>query len=239
MTFVALVGEFDASFAPHAATNDAIRHSSAALGMRVDAEWISTERIDDALLSRADSIWVVPGSPYRNLDGALRAIRHAREHNVPCLGTCGGFQHMVIEFARHVLGFKDASHAEYDPYASELFVSRLECSLAGREMTLSFAPGSRVASIYGAESATEHYYCNFGVAREKVPLLQRGNLRITGSDPEGEARVIELPRHAFFIGTLFVPQARSTPERPHPLVSNFLTATQVHRRRATPRVGRR
>jgi CTP synthase (UTP-ammonia lyase) len=129
---------------------------------------------------------------------------------------------MVIEYARNVLGFRDAQHAEYDPYASNLFISQLACSLAGREMLLTFTPGSQIADIYGALSATEQYYCNVGVNPDRIGLLKSGPIKITGSDSEGEVRVIELPGHPFFIGTLFVPQTRSTPETPHPLVTAFL-----------------
>jgi CTP synthase (UTP-ammonia lyase) len=131
---------------------------------------------------------------------------------------------MVLEYARNVLGFHDAQHAEYDPYASRLFVTQLTCSLVGREMRLSFVAGSRVATIYRALEATEAYYCDFGVNPEHAALLGAGPLRITGSDAEGEARVIELPGHPFFVGTLFVPQTRSTPGAPHPLVTAFVEA---------------
>lgn len=152
------------------------------------------------------------------------AIRYARENNIPCFGTCGGFQHIVIEYARNVLGFKDAQHAEYDPYSSKLFISQLACSLAGRELQLSFVPGSQVAAIYGCLSATEHYYCNFGVNPDCIRELKQGPLSISGADIEDEVRVIEYPGHPFYIGTLFVPQTRSKPETPHPLVTAFLGA---------------
>jgi CTP synthase (UTP-ammonia lyase) len=221
---IAILGEYTPTFAPHPATTAAIEHSCARLGVRVDAEWISTAAIDEALFERARALWIAPGSPYKDLAQTLWAIRQARERGVPCFGTCGGFQHMVLEYARHVLGFGDAQHAEYDPYASRLFVTALACSLAGRTMRLSFTPGSRVATIYGATEATEEYYCDFGVNPEHVPLLRRGPLRVTGSDALGEVRVIELPGHPFFLGTLFVPQTRSTPERPHPLVTAFVEA---------------
>ena len=131
---------------------------------------------------------------------------------------------MVIEYARNVLGFKEAQHAEYDPYASTLFISQLTCSLAGREMQLDFTSGSQVAAIYGAASAIESYYCNFGVNPARVNELKQGLLNFSGSDAEGELRVIEHPDHPFFIGTLFVPQTRSTSEMPHPLVTAFLRA---------------
>lgn len=221
---VAILGEFDPSFEPHPATNAAMAHSSAFIGADIQCEWVSTNSIDPSTFDRFSGVWVAPGSPYKNMDKTLWAIRHARERRIPCFGTCGGFQHMIIEYARNVLGFKDAQHAEYDPYASLLFVSRLQCALAGREMSLRFTAGSRVAAIYRELSVTEQYYCNFGVNPDHVAVLKSGPLKVTGSDAEGEVRVIELPGHPFFIGVLFVPQTRSTPRQPHPLVTAFLRA---------------
>jgi len=221
---IALLGEYTPTFPPHQSTNAAIEHARAALEFDVNADWISTADIDHTLFDHYSGIWIAPGSPYKDMDKTLAAIRHARENNIPCFGTCGGFQHMIIEYARNVLGFKDAQHAEYDPYASNLFISELACSLAGREMQLNFAPDSRVAAIYAAMTATEQYYCNFGINPNYLDVLKQGPLRITGADAEGEIRVIEWPDHPFFIGTLFVPQARSTPEQLHPLVSAFLNA---------------
>ena len=81
-----------------------------------------------------------------------------------------------------------------------------------------------MAAIYGATTVVERYYCNFGVHPDRVGLLRSGPLRIVGSDAEGEIRVVELPGHPFFVGTLYVPQTRSTPTTPHPLVSAFLRA---------------
>ena len=136
---------------------------------------------------------------------------------------------MIIEYARNVLGFKEAGHAEYDPYASNLFITQLACSLTGREMALTFTSDSLVAEIYGGMSAIEQYYCNFGVNPDYVSRLQSGPLRITGSDSDGEPRVIELPGHPFFLGTLFVPQTSSTAEQPHPLVTAFVKAVQENK----------
>jgi CTP synthase (UTP-ammonia lyase) len=221
---IAIVGEYSPTFEPHIATNAAIRHSCEALGLRVDSAWVSTVDLDESTFRRHQAIWVAPGSPYRDMERTLWAIRYAREHRVPCLGTCGGFQHMIIEYARNVLGFKDAQHAEYDPNASNLFVSKLACSLVGREMELRFAPGSQVAGWYGGLRAVERYYCQFGVHPDRVALIRSGPLKVVGSDSEGEIRVVELPGHPFFVGTLFVPQMRSTQESPHPLVSAFVAA---------------
>lgn len=221
---IAILGEYSPTFEPHQCTDMAIVHSNTALGLDVAAAWISTGDIDASLFGKYSGIWIAPGSPYKNMARRIEAIQHARENGVPCFGTCGGFQHMIIEYARNVLGFRDAQHAEYDPYASKLFISQLACSLAGHEMQLRFVPGSQVAAIYGCLSATEHYYCNFGVDPDCICELQRGPLSISGSDVEGEVRVIEYPGHPFFIGTLFVPQRCSTPEAPHPLITAFLRA---------------
>lgn len=224
MKRVALLAEFNPSFPPHPATTEAIRHSCEALGVDIEATWVSTADINDAMLKDCSGIWVAPGSPYKSMEYTLAAIRYARERGMPCFGTCGGFQHILIEYARNVLGFQDAQHAEYDPYASNLFITQLACSLAGRRMQLRFTPDSRVAAIYGTERAEEDYYCNFGVNPDKLALLRQGPLQITGADTEGEIRVVELRDHPFFLATLFVPQVRSTKGTPHPLVSAFLQA---------------
>ena len=149
MPRLAIIGEFTPNFAPHAATNAAIDHSIAASGLDVKADWVSTADVGRALLDRYAGIWVAPGSPYKSLERTLLVIQHAREHGIPCFGTCGGFQHVVLEYARNVLGFQDAQHAEYDPYASSLFVTALECSLAGRECCCSSprAPALRRSTV--------------------------------------------------------------------------------------------
>jgi CTP synthase (UTP-ammonia lyase) len=221
---IAVLGEYSATFDPHPATDAAIAHANSALGLDVRSVWIATDRIEPALFDAHHGVWIAPGSPYKDMALTLGAIRHARERGVPCFGTCGGMQHIIIEYARNVLGVRDAQHAEYDPDASDLFVSELACSLAGREMPLRLVPGSQVAEIYGTTAPIERYYCNFGVHPDRVSLLRSGPLRIVGSDAEGEVRVVELPGHPFFIGTLYVPQTGSTPSRPHPLVSAFLRA---------------
>src|SRR5262245_41250684 len=182
MTAVALLGEFNPAFAPHVATADAFRHSCDAIGAALQADWVSTTDADPSIFSIYSAVWVLPGSPYRSLDRAIQVIQYAREQGIPCFGTCGGFQHMIIEYARNVLKFSDAQHAEYDPSASRLFISQLTCALAGREMNIRLARGSRAERIYGSSFVCEEYYCNFGVNPEVVPLLSSGPLKITGSD---------------------------------------------------------
>lgn len=162
------------------------------------------------------------------MDGALTAIQIAREEGVPLLGTCAGFQHVVIEFARNVLGFGDAQHAEYDPIGSNLFVTPLSCSLAGQTMSIQIKRGSRTSGFYGALTARERYYCNFGLNPAHQQLIDDSGLRIVAVDTDNEARVLEIPEHPFFVATLFVPQARSTADDPHPLIGAFLEAAAAY-----------
>ncbi|MEL6158717.1 MAG: CTP synthase [Cyanobacteria bacterium J06627_32] len=221
---VVILGEYSPMFKPHAATDAAIAHACKRLSLSINSKWVSTEDISRPLLETVSGIWVAPGSPYKNMDKTLEAIRYARENHVPCLGTCGGFQHIILEYARNVLCYKDAQSQENDPYASQLFISQLVCSLAGRTMRLKFQKGSQISRIYSSLSAEEEYYCNFGVNPEYVSTLTSSSLSIVGSDDEGEVRVIEIPTHPFFVGTLFVPQTRSKPDMPHPVVTAFLKA---------------
>jgi len=222
MKKLAILGEFNPVSETHAATNTAIEHSKKLLEIDLDVSWISTDDISEDLLRHFHGFLVAPGSPYKNMEKILFAIEYARENNVPMLGTCGGFQHMMIEYARNVLGYKDAQHAEYDPYASELFISESACSLKGKEMRLDLTTNSAVASLYGKLQIKEKYYCNFGVNPEYIDLIQNGPINIVGSDNEGEIRIIEYTGHPFFIGTLFVPQTSSTEKNPHPIVTGFL-----------------
>ena len=120
---IAILGEYSANFDPHRCTNEAISHSCNHLGIAVDWTWIPTDEIDETLFEHHAGIWVAPGSPYKNREKTLRGILTAREQMVPCLGTCGGFQHIIVEYARNVLGHMDAEHGENDPYASKLFVT--------------------------------------------------------------------------------------------------------------------
>jgi CTP synthase (UTP-ammonia lyase) len=223
---VAVIGDFDDSYAPHLATNAAINHSAGALGLEVSVAWLDTEPLEADLdpVKTADALWCAPGSPYRSLAGALAALRFGRENAVPTLGTCGGCQHIILEYARNVLSFRDAQHAEYDPYGSRLFISSLTCSLAGKTMPVNLLPESMVAQCYGTGRVTEQYYCNFGLNRAYRHTLEEGGLHITGTDDDDEPRVFELPGHPFYIATLFVPQNRSTIDEPHPLVTALLFA---------------
>jgi CTP synthase (UTP-ammonia lyase) len=224
---IALVGEYTPSFLPHAKTVEVLGHMQTLLAQPIRGDWLSTAELAGAAedrLASYDAVWIAPGSPYRNMQGALDAIRYARQCQMPLLGTCGGCQHVVIEYARNVLGFRDAAHAEYDPYASTLFITSLSCSLVGQTMDVDIEPNSRVAEIYGATRIGEQYYCNFGLNPDHQTRLHDGGLEICGRDANGEARILTIADHPFFLATLFVPQLTSTIDRPHPIIGAFMRA---------------
>jgi CTP synthase (UTP-ammonia lyase) len=225
---LAIVGDFKPGNPSHAATDAAIDHSSSALGLAFEHSWIGTTEVarSDGLerLAAFSGFWIAPASPYQSMEGALSAIRMARERQIPLLGTCGGFQHIILEYARNVLGIADAQHEESAPDASRLVISRLSCSLVGRTMTIKLQQRTRVALAYGRTTVREQYLCNFGVNPAYVESLRSSSLRIVGSDDEGVVRAVELNSHPFFVGTLFLPQLLSTPSEPHPLISGFLRA---------------
>jgi CTP synthase (UTP-ammonia lyase) len=227
LTAIGIVGEHDPTNETHVATDAALRHAGDALGVDVTATWVPTADAarGGAGLDRFAGMVIAPGGPYREPAGARRAIGHARDADVPLLGTCAGFQHLVIEFARSVLG-EDARHAEYEPGApgSGLFVTPLACAVAGQTLEVDVRPGTRAAAAYGATTATERYYCRFGLNPDRRDELVARGLCVSGTDATGETRIVELPGLRFFVATLFVPQVTSTPGRPHPLVSAFVAA---------------
>lgn len=221
---VVLVGEFR--------PNDVVAHRgiAALVEQRADVRgrWLRTDEVGHAehTLSGANAIWCVPGSPYANMDGALAAIRFARERAIPFLGTCGGFQHAVIEFARSVLGVTDAAHAETSPLALTQVMVPLDCPLRNVEAEVRLVADSRLARAYGALRSAEEYQCSFGLDESWRERLERAGLRFTAFDEHGRVRAIELPAHPFFVGTLFQPERRALRQLPSPLVNAFFAAAK-------------
>lgn len=224
---IGVIGDYREGNETHRGTTDALQHAALSVGDECQVTWLGTaglERHGVDLLERFDGLVVAPGSPYESTRGALDAIHWARTHDVPLLGTCSGFQHIVIEFARKVAGIEDAAHAEIDPDASKLVISALTCSLAGQTFDVQVLPNTHAARAYGAPHATERYFCNFGLNPEYLEPLRAAGLVVSGVDGDGEPRIVELPDRQFFIGALFVPQMSSTPDAPHPLVRAFVRA---------------
>jgi len=225
---VGLIGDYNAAVPAHQAIPRALELAAAAVGnCRVEACWLSTDSLLNHLgtwLSGLDGLWCVPASPYASMEGALGAIRFARTECVPFLGTCGGFQHALIEYARDALGLAQADHTESNPDAALPLISRLSCSLVEQQGKIVLRDGSRIRRIYEQPEVIEMYHCNFGLNPAYEGMLTTGQLQFTGRDGAGEARVLELDGHPFFIGTLFQPERAALRGEVHPLIRAYVQA---------------
>lgn len=219
---IALVGDRSPAVRAHVRIPVLLEALREQEGLTLDAYWIPTDAVGD--LSGFDGVWIVPGSPYRSEQGAVHAARTARELGIPLLGTCGGFQHAVLEFARNVCGLR-VDHAENTPEGDdELLIRPLACSLVGHEAPVRLAAGSRLARLMGGERTLERYHCAFGLNAAYLPVLQEHGLRFVGHDDEGEVRAAELPGHTFYVVTLFQPELAGDGRRAHPLIAAFAAA---------------
>ncbi|WP_437720454.1 CTP synthase C-terminal region-related (seleno)protein [Sorangium sp. So ce861] len=222
---VGLVGDRDDTVTAHRAIPVALRLAGEALAAPVAFEWVPTEEVADASrVARYDALWCVPASPYRSMDGALRAIRFAREQRRPFLGTCGGFQHAIVEYARHVLGWSDAEHAETAPDARRAVIAPLSCALVEATGAVRFRAGTRIAQAYGRAEATEGYRCRYGLNPEFQAALVSGPLRVSAEDDAGDVRAVELDGHPFFVATLFQPERAALAGQLPPLAVELIRA---------------
>jgi CTP synthase (UTP-ammonia lyase) len=226
MARIALIGDYSPQVVAHGAIPLALDLARKHARGGLEWDWIGTDALVDAPRQLDDyaGVWCVPGSPYRSTDGALAAIRFAREKQRAFLGTCGGFQHALIEFARNVLDVPDADHAETAPTAVNLVVTALSCSLAGRQGDIVFTPGSQLDGIFGGEVTREAYHCNYGPNPAYRARFESAGLTFTGFDREAQVRACELAGHPFFVGTLFQPERAALGGRSHPLVEAFARA---------------
>jgi CTP synthase (UTP-ammonia lyase) len=205
----------------------------------LDAYWIPTSEADDADTLRGfDGVWMVPGSPYSSEAGAVAAARTVRESGIPFLGTCGGFQHAMLEFARNVCGLPSARHAEYGPGDGDGLIVELSCSLAGHEAAINLTPGSLAEQLFGTSRTIERYNCSYGLGSSYVETLRVHGMRFTGVDDDGEVRVAELPEHPFFLTTLFQPELAGDGTSAHPVIRGFAqaAASRAAALAAAPRV---
>jgi CTP synthase (UTP-ammonia lyase) len=222
---IGLIGERSDSVPAHVAIPLALESAAETLGIAVAFEWAPTDRIRSASrVASFDGLWCVPASPYRSMEGALIAIRCAREGRIPFLGTCGGFQHTIIEYARNVLGWQDAAHAELDLTATVAVIAPLSCPLVNVGRSVQLIAGTRIATAYGTDEATEVYFCRYGVNPDFRSSLIAGPLREAARDDTGELRAVELEDHPFFVATLFQPERAALLGQTAPLVNAFVAA---------------
>src|SRR5262245_14002396 len=184
MARIALIGDFDEQKTAHRAIPLALAAAAKGAGADVTWDWLHTATLGAkpaARLADFDAIWCVPGSPYADGDAAIAAIRYARECGRPFLGTCGGFQHALLEYAETIWGVTGAN-AETNPLAQDPVITPLECARVEVAEAIHFEPGSRLAKIYGTASTREEYRCRYGLSPRYALRLAASTLRIAARD---------------------------------------------------------
>jgi len=232
------MGDSNADFRSHHATNDAIQHAAHKLKIQVESDWIPTPSLAapdaEKKLETFDGLWGSPGRPFKSFDGMLKGIEFALRRDWPYLGTCAGFQYAFIEFARNVLHIADADSAENNSGSKNIIIYPVACAvpdrkgnapkLSGAVPEIRLRPGSYLQTFYGKDTATEEFFCNFEINPEYEWAAMEAGFPVVARGPQGEIRAIESPTHRFFVATLFQPQLSSTEKKPHPLVLAFLQA---------------
>jgi CTP synthase (UTP-ammonia lyase) len=221
---IGLVGDFDKKIVNHLAINESVIHAKPHLHFELETTWVPTETITENFLAQQNfnGFWVVPGSPYKNDEGVYKLIRWARENDFPLFGTCGGFQYMVVEYAKNVLGFRNAGHEESEPQVEQLVISKLACSLkATEEEVMITDKHSWLFQTLQKEKITGRFNCSYGLNPKFQPLIDQYPMVFTAFSAGGEARALELKGHRFYAATLFQPPLESTAENPNPLLISF------------------
>ena len=227
MTAIALIGDRDDDILAHRAIPQALSIANAGCDAPVAHEWIATAELGapaEDILGAFSAVWCVPASPYENMDGALAAIHYARETGRPFLGTCGGFQHALIEYFRNALGRGAADNLESNEAAEMPLIAPLHCSLVEQTGDIFLSEGSAIAQIYGSDTCHEGYHCSYGFNETYRTLIDESPLEFTGFDADGSPRVFELPGHPFYVGTLFQPERSALQGAGHPLIAAFVSA---------------
>jgi CTP synthase len=248
---IGMVGKYVDLSDSYKSLNEALAHAGIHTRTRVKIEYVDSEQIEAGGVDfeHLDAILVPGGFGKRGTEGKIRAIRYARENDVPYLGICLGMQLATIEFARHVCGLAGANSTELDPDTPHPVVAlitewtdrtgrierRSHASDLGGTMRLGsqrcpVESGTLAARIYGAEVNERHRH-RYEVNNAYVPMLEAKGYKVSARTPtEGLPEMMELPGHRFFFGVQFHPEFTSTPRKGHPLFKAFVEAALEHQR---------
>ncbi|WP_308368090.1 MULTISPECIES: CTP synthase [unclassified Microbulbifer] len=253
---IAMVGKYMELLDAYKSLIESLTHAGIKHRTRVDIDFINAEDVEAEggleLIKHADAILVPGGFGERGLEGKLEAVRYARENNIPFLGICLGLQSAVIEYARNVLGLKDANSTEFDvntPHPviglitewidSEGKVEKRDESsdlggtmrLGGQECRLT--KDSKAQEIYGSDVIVERHRHRYEVNNNYVDRLQKAGLKIGGwSADDTLVEMVELPEHPWFVACQFHPEFTSTPRDGHPLFESFIAGAMKQHEQA-------
>lgn len=241
---IALVGKYVELQDAYKSILESFVHAGAANECKVNVHTIQSEFVDasnvEEKIGGMDAVLVAPGFGERGLEGKIVAIKYAREHNVPFFGICLGMQMCVVEFARDVLGLKEAASAEVNPSTPypviDLMEDQKSTTIKGGTMRLGayecqLDRDSLAYKIYGTEIVSERHRHRYEFNGDFLERMQEGGLKATGRNPEtGLVEIVEIPTHPFFIGVQFHPEYKSTPEKPQPIFVAFVKAAMEYRK---------
>lgn len=234
---VAIVGKYTELADSYLSYTEALTHAGAELRTAVSIRWIEAEDFAPDLVEDVAGLIIPGGFGKRGTEGKMRAIRFARERNLPFLGICLGFQLAVIEFARNALGYRQADSTEFDPQAKpaviDLLPEQRKVEEKGGTMRLGaapvlIAPHSLAYRLYGRDEIYERHRHRYEVNPDYIEELEAAGLKFSGRSPDGRMEIGELPHHPFFIASQFHPEFLSRPTKPHPLFLGFLEACLEH-----------
>ena len=237
---IALVGKYVEYPDSYISVREALRHAGLGHTRDIDLQLVHSEDIErygpDALLSSAGGIVVPGGFGPRGVEGMIETVRYAREHQVPYLGLCLGLQVMVIEWARNILGMKDANSSELVPDTDNPVVHIMPdqqgISSKGGTMRLGDYPchpqtHTQTHAAYGSDTIMERHRHRFELNNAYRESLESSGLIVGGLSPDGNlVETGEVRDHPFMVGTQFHPEFKSRPNRPHPLFSQFIGAAK-------------
>jgi CTP synthase len=235
---IALVGKYIELPDAYLSVTESLDHAAWAEDHDVTVRWVDSEALtsDDVgeKLAGAAGILVPGGFGHRGIEGKVIAARYARERGVPYLGLCLGLQCGVIEFARDVIGERDANSTEFDLFTNAPVIDYMpdqrDLEEKGGTMRLGLyparlMPGTRVARAYGDEIVYERHRHRFEVSNRYREALEAAGMVLSGQSPDGRlVEIIELRDHPWFVASQFHPEFKSRPDRPHPLFSGFIRA---------------
>lgn len=235
---IALVGKYIALHDAYISVVESLKHAAVAYHAKIDIKWISSEDVTrenvSELLSDASGILVPGGFGQRGIDGKIFAIEYARKNKIPFLGLCLGMQLAIVEFARNVVGFKDAHSAELDPATTHPVIHLMPeqdgVEDLGGTLRLGSYPcvldkDSKAYEVYGQENIAERHRHRYEVNNYYRDDLIKNGMKLSGLSPDGRiVEIIEIPEHPWFVATQAHPEFKSRPNRPHPLFKGFVGA---------------
>ncbi len=233
---VAVIGKYVELKDSYKSITEALTHGGIANRVRVDINWVNSESYSEAELLRSSAILIPGGFGERGIQGKIEAIRIGRERKIPTFGICLGMQLMAVEFAKNVLGLKEANSTEFEPDTPypviDLMEEQKSIDRLGGTMRLGAYPcklreNTKVREIYNSELVHERHRHRYEFNNRFRKLFEENGIVFSGLSPDGKlVEIMELKEHPWFIGCQFHPEFKSKPFNPHPLFVSFIKSAE-------------